>query len=240
MPISPTFEENIKLALAGNLIDVELDTPTIQYAFDKAVKIFKQRGNNNLDRKFYPLSVTTDTTVYTLPTSENIDTIIQIIRPKSTLSPNDPFSMSFIQETFGYGVLTGSSLLTYELGKQMIENVEIYTSKSVQYIWKKRLNELTLLTKPKVNETWMLEVYADLSNAEYENLIWIEQYTLAECKIILGRAYRKFSSISTPAGEASLDGEQLVSDGKEEQTFLIENIKEFVDGGITGYPIVIG
>jgi len=235
------FKDELEARLGGNLIDVELGVEDYRMAFNVAKRIFIQRGNNNLDRKFYSQSIIADQRNYTIPTSENIDTIVRIIKPRSGLSTDDPFSISVIQQMFGaqtYG--TDTSLLTYELSKQLLENINIFFSHDTQFIWKKRNSTFELLDMPIVSETWFLEVYADLSDAEYRDLIWVQQYSLAECKTILGRAYRKFSTLTTPAGEASLDGDALVNEGKEEKITLLENISDYVDGDPTGGVIFIG
>lgn len=241
MTVSNAFIEDMTTALGGNLIDVELDQKDFQYAFDQAKRLFVQKGNNNLDKKFYSLSITEGTRVYTLPSNENIDTVIRIIKPTSSFSSDDPFSMASIQQVFGSQQMTaGSSLISYELTMQLLDNINIYIAHSTDFIWKKRNNELTLLDTPKIDETWMLELYADLSDAEYEEVLWVREYTLAQLKMILGRAYRKFQTLTTPSGETPLDGEQLVQDGKEEKERLIENIQDYVDGDPTGSVIMIG
>lgn len=56
---------------------------------------------------------------------------------------------------------------------------------------------------------------------------WIRQYALAECKIILGRIRSKYSSLPGPRGDLSMDGDSLVSEGREEQAQLRERLNEF-------------
>jgi hypothetical protein len=244
MAISTAFKTYIKTALAGNIIDVELTDGDIQFAFDQAKDIFIQRGNNNLDRKFYALSVITDQTTYTIPSNENIDTIVRVIKPRNGLGNDAPFSVGIIQSIFGSmytGIHSGqSALATYELSQQMLESFDIYMANNIQFVWQKRNNSLMFLDPPKVDGIWVLESYADLTDIEYESLIWIKQFSIAEAKIILGRAYRKFSTVTTPSGEISLDGGELISDGKEERQILIDNIAEYVDGAPAGGVILIG
>lgn len=242
--ITQEFIDDMTTALGGNLVDVELTQTDYEYAFDKAKRIFVQRGNNNLDRKFYSLAAITNQTEYTLPSSENIDTIVKIVKPRSsfgyTANPHHAYAIQTFFGGYYGGSGAGFDAMTYELGRQLMDDYDIMLAYETQFIWKKRNNQLTLLNAPKVDETWMLEVYADLSDAEYEDLIWIRNYTIAELKIILGRAYRKFSALSTPTGETSLDGEQLVSEGKEEQIILLENIGDYIDGDPTGSVFIIG
>lgn len=241
MAVTDLFKADIETALGGNLIDVELTQADYDFSFDKAKRIFVQRGNNNFDRKFLSVAVVPDTYIYVLPAVENIDTIVKIIKPRSSLSPADPFSVAAINQIFG-GVTSGgsSSMLTYELGMQMLDNINIYILNDTQFTWKKRTNTLTLLDNPKIDESWFIEVYADLNDEEYEDVIWIRNYTIAEAKILLGSAYRKFQSLTAPSGETSLAGDAMIAEGKEEQLLLLETIGDYVDGDVAGSVMLIG
>jgi len=241
MALHDTFKNDIITALGGNLIDVELTQADYDFAFDKAKRVFQQRGNNNFDRKFVSLPVVPDTFIYDLAEAENIDTVVRIIKPRSSLSAADPFSVAAINEIFGGGIAgSSSSMLTYELGMQMLDNINIYILNDAQYIWKKRLNQLTLLDNPKIEESWFVEVYADLSDEEYEDVIWVRNYTIAEAKILLGNAYRKFQSLTSPSGETSLSGDAMIAEGKEEQLLLLEAIGDYVDGDVAGSVMLLG
>jgi len=69
---------------------------------------------------------------------------------------------------------------------------------------------------------------------------WVQKYTLACSKEILGLIRRKFANFSSIGNEGiSLDGSDLISEGKEEKEKLEEEIK--LDSySEEGYPIVIG
>ena len=77
---------------------------------------------------------------------------------------------------------------------------------------------------------------ANLSNAPFGNIDyslmnsiskqWIKDYTLALCKELLGLVRSKFSSIPIPNATLDLDGPELVSQGREDQRNLEENLRE--------------
>ncbi len=81
---------------------------------------------------------------------------------------------------------------------------------------------------------------SNLSNVPFGNLIytrvnsigrqWVRQYTLALCKELLGLIRSKFSSVPIPGSELSLNGGELVSQGREDQeklkTKLVEMLTE--------------
>jgi len=237
------FNNEIVSSLGGNIIDVELKSADFTMAFERAKRVFMHRGNDNFDRKFYGLSVVADQKIYQIPATENINQIIRIIKPGSGLNASDPFQFQIFQNLFSdafSGDAGGSSLLTFELSYQFLESIERYTANDQQYIWRKNRGELELLSIPDTDEKWFLEAYASLTDAEYRDVLWIQLYSIAEAKVILGRALRKFSTITTPAGETQMDGEQLVQEGTAEKEKLLTDIDDFVDGDPTGSIIILG
>jgi hypothetical protein len=57
---------------------------------------------------------------------------------------------------------------------------------------------------------------------------WIRQYTLALCKELLGLIRSKFQSIPIPNADLQLNGEALVTQGREDKEKLIIQMKEFL------------
>ncbi len=84
-----------------------------------------------------------------------------------------------------------------------------------------------------------IEGVSNLSNVPYGNLVfsrinsigrqWTRQYTLALCKELLGLIRSKFGSVPIPGAELSLNGADLVSQGREEQTNLRTEMKEMLE-----------
>jgi hypothetical protein len=58
---------------------------------------------------------------------------------------------------------------------------------------------------------------------------WIRQYTLALCKELLGLIRSKFQNIPIPNAELQLNGEALVSQGREDKEKLVTQMKEFLE-----------
>lgn len=79
----------------------------------------------------------------------------------------------------------------------------------------------------------------NLSNVPYGNLQygqlnsigrqWIRQFCLALAKELLGLIRSKFSSVPIPGADLTLNGSDLVSQGREEQTEMITQLKEMLD-----------
>jgi hypothetical protein len=80
---------------------------------------------------------------------------------------------------------------------------------------------------------------SDLSNVPYSRIQfqnikdigvrWIYQYTLAIAKEMLGNVRNKYTSIPIPGAETTLNGADLVSQGREEKTNLLTELKELLE-----------
>ena len=78
-----------------------------------------------------------------------------------------------------------------------------------------------------------------LANVPYGNLKfatinsmgrqWIRQYTLANSKELLGLVRSKFSTVPIPGADLTLNGSDLVSQGREEKEKLTSTLKETLD-----------
>ena len=58
---------------------------------------------------------------------------------------------------------------------------------------------------------------------------WVRQYCLAVCKEMLGLIRNKYSSIPIPDGDVTLNGSDLVSQGREDQEKLKTTMRETLD-----------
>ena len=68
--------------------------------------------------------------------------------------------------------------------------------------------------------------YAEINSAGRQ---WIRKYALALSKELLGIIRSKYSSLPLPNGEVAMDGEGLKSEGREEKSQLLEELKEFLE-----------
>jgi hypothetical protein len=58
---------------------------------------------------------------------------------------------------------------------------------------------------------------------------WARQYTFALCKELLGLVRSKFKSIPIPNTDIQLDGDNLVSQGREDKKDLLDKLREMLD-----------
>ena len=84
---------------------------------------------------------------------------------------------------------------------------------------------LNIAPTPTVDQEVILEFKALDSNTLHPYFVnWIQKYALAISKVILGQIRGKYASIPSPTGGATLNGKELVAEGKEDQEKLVEDL----------------
>lgn len=248
------FYDEIEASLGGTLVDIELGVDEYDICYRKAVRVFKQRGNSSYRREFFGLDVKKGQRTYQLPKTNDfengirvVDTIVRVIRPSfSMFNMEDAFSMAAYQElnqTRGYSQINGNLyLLTYELTLWMKENHERYSAHAVDFNHDHLTHNLMLMNTPKKDEIWFLDCYVENNPEDLVGIDWIVRWTIAEAKIMLGNAYRKFSTLSGPTGEFGLHGAEFIADGNAEKEALLGEIEAGVDGASenAAVEIIIG
>lgn len=258
------FEKDIMYALGGGLVDVEFECEqagidfdgagSLDYAFRRAKKQYQQKGNDNWRREFLSLPVEKGVATYSLPDGSTdelakLHTIVKIVKPSTGWNVEDPFSVMAYNDLFaftnGYGLNNGSSsarmdYLAYELTLQTLERSRRYGAYDAQWTHDKFRNTITFLKTPQRSEVWFLECYRELSDDEYRDVLWVQEWALAEAKSMLGIAYRKFSSLAGPTGDISLSGDQLIQEATQEKERLFEEINMMTDGAEDYVEITFG
>lgn len=154
----------------------------------------------------------------------------------------DPFNLAY---TNAY-LLSSSNmggLATYDFFSQYQELVGRMFGSFIEFKWNTTNKKLTLLQRPRAEETVLLYTYnyrPDINLLEdYLAKQWIKDYTLANCKFMLGEAREKFATIAGPQGGTSLNGGTLKAEAQAEMEKLDTEIMTQVSGGV-GYGFTIG
>jgi hypothetical protein len=113
----------------------------------------------------------------------------------------------------------------------------------INFTWNPQSRKLVIHQRPRGEESVMLQVY----NVKPDFAIiddvyagqWIKDYSLANCKIILGQAREKFASIAGPQGGTALNGAAIKAEGQADLDRLTQELVTLVPGG-QGYSWIIG
>jgi len=236
-----------KAMLGDGMIDIELDPIHYETALSRALAVFRQRSDNAVEESFVFLTLEVDKNEYILP--KEIQQVRQIFRRSvGSRSGNgqggtvfEPFNMAYTN-TYLLASTNMGGLLTYELFAQYQELVGKMFGSYINFTWHSQSHKLIIQQRPRSEESVMLMVYnvrPDFSLIEdtYAGQ-WIKDYSLANCKMMLGQAREKFAQIAGPQGGSALNGAAMKTEAQAEIDKLMEDLKT----GITtqGWGWVIG
>jgi hypothetical protein len=240
--------EYVKAMLGDGMIDVELDPIHYDTALTRSLGKYRQRGDSSVEESYMFLTLEADTNTYTLP--KEVISVRQIFR-RSIGSRSgggdggtlfEPFNMAYTN-TYLLSSSNMGGLATYEIFAQYQEMVGRMFGSFINYNYNQSNRKLTILQRPRGMEQVLLWTYnyrPDFTILEdiYANQ-WIKDYTLANCKMMLGEAREKFAQIAGPQGGSSLNGTAMKGEAKEMITQLEAELMQQVTGG-QGYTFIIG
>jgi len=235
--------------LGGGMVDVELDPIHYQTAMNKAFSKYRQRSENSVEESYVVLALTPDVNEYTMP-SEIIE-VRKVYRRSvgSRLGASadggslfEPFNLAYTNTYLLAGSGIGG-LATYDFFAQQQELVGRMFGSFIEFVWNTSNKKLTILQRPRADEEVLLYCYNYRPNFEilkdYKAQQWIKDYTLANCKYMLGEARSKFSTIVGPGGGTTLNGDTLKAEAQQDMEKLEKDLDMAAAGGV-GYGFLIG
>ncbi len=234
--------------LGDGMIDVELDPVHYEVSLEKAITRFRQRSSNSVEESYMFLELEKDRNDYILPQEViNVQSVFRRTLGSRTGGGTgtnfEPFNLAYTNTYLLNSTMLGG-IATYYLFASYQETIGKIFGSYIEFQWIPSSRTLRILQRPFTEgETIMLRCqnyrpdYVIIEDLYAKQ--WIKDYTLANCKMILGEARSKFQSIAGPQGGGSLNGSDLKAAGKEELEKLDKELETLVSGG-TGYTFVIG
>ena len=241
-----TIIDTVRRSMGGSLVDIELDAEDYQLAIDKALEQFKAQSENSTEEATLFLDLGEDTNEFILP--EEVVEVRQIFR-RSTGTPGsggteiDPFELAYTNlYLLQAGSNTTGGIATYYFYTIYQEELGKMFGLFLNFNWEPYNKKLTLIRRAVGNERVLLWVHTEkpdvaLFNDRYAG-IWIRDWTLAECKEMLGQGYRKFPSLPGPAGATSLPGNELIAEAAELKTELRERLRNYESGETAAWWVI--
>ena len=234
--------------LGGGMVEVELDPNHYETALTRALGRYRQRSDNSVEESYLFLTTVLDQNSYTLP--NEVMEIRQIFR-RSVGSRSgggdggtvfEPFNLAYTN-TYLLASSNMGGLATYNLFSQYQEMVGRMFGSFIEFKWNSVTKVLTLLQRPRAEETLMLFAYnyrpENQLLTDYKSREWIKSYTLANCKYMLGEARSKFNTVAGPQGGTTLNGDALKAEAQAEMDRLDAELATQMAGGV-GYHFTIG
>jgi len=234
--------------LGDGMIDVELDPIHYETALDKALTRFRQRSPNAVEESYMFLELVKDKNDYILPKEViNVQSVFRRTLGSRTGGGTgtnfEPFNLAYTNTYLLNSTMLGG-IATYYMFASYQELIGKMFGSYIEFQWIPTSRTLRILQRPfSEDETLMLRCqnfrpdYTIIEDIYAKQ--WIRDYSLANCKIMLGEARSKFQSIAGPQGGGSLNGGELKSAGKEELAALDKELETLISGG-TGYTFIIG
>jgi hypothetical protein len=235
--------------LGDGMIDVELDPAHYKTALDRSLGVFRQRSDNAVEESYAFLTLTQDQNEYILPAE--IQQVRQLFRRSvgsrtgggSGGTVFEPFNMAYTN-TYLLSSTNMGGLATYEMFAQYQELVGKMFGSFINYTWHPQSHKLIIHQRPRGDEEIMMQVYNKKPDFAIIDDVyagqWIKDYTLANCKIMLGQAREKFAQIAGPGGGSSLNGAAMKTEGQADIDRLTAELITGVGGGNIGYTFIIG
>jgi len=232
--------------LGNQIIDLEVDPEHLEAAYRYALRTYRQRAQNSTQESYTLFTIEKNQDTYTLP--QEFVNVRCLYRRTVGLDTGpgatsfDPFS-SAILNTYLLNYNVSGGLATYDFYAGYIELAARMFGGYLNYTFDPVTKVLKVVRDFKGSGEKVL-IWADIQRPE-TSLIqdpaigpWIEDFTLAELKGIMGEAREKFSTIAGPGGGTTLNGAAMKAESKEMKLNLIDELKRYIDGSQPIYFVI--
>ena len=233
--------DNVKLRLGAQIIDVELDNEHLEVGLENAINRYRQLSENSVEEAYGFLHIEKNRQDYYL--DSNILEVRQIFRRTIGSSSGggasnfEPFEAGYMNM---YMLKAGrvGGLATYEMFSGYQETAARMFGGFLNYTFDPVTKKLTLIRKvdSDAGEDVLLWIYnqkpADNLLQHHMTKKWMEDYTLAMSKQILGESRSKFATIAGPQGGTTMNGSELKAEGQQEMADLVMQLNNYEDGGM--------
>lgn len=232
----------IRLRLADQIVDVELDPEHYNLAINQALIKYRQRASNSQEESYAFMDLLPETQEYILP--REIMTVRQIYRrgigsvSGTTASQFEPFASGYLNT---YMLVAGrvGGLASYELFVDYQKLAMRMFGGHMNFTFNPATKKLTIIRKMPAGfgtEPILLWVYNYKPDIVLFNdhmiFPWLQEYAYSFAKRIVGEAREKFASISGPQGGTALNGAALKGEAQAELEMLEQQLKDYVDGSM--------
>ena len=149
--------------------------------------------------------------------------------------PQDVWSQAFAQSFYNTTGGGGDLLSTHLVASYSEELTRLFAG-NYTFVWNEPRRELLLTRRVVAEEKIIIEAHLERTSQEILVDRWsrqfIQNWALAEAKMMLGMSRSKFSS-GTPGaqGTINLNGELLISEARQDMTELKQSILDYEYGG---------
>ena len=224
---------------------VELKEEQLNIAIDNALDTYRQLCDGAYTMKYILFTLIEGQQTYYLNSAvDKTDKIVNVskIHRLNILGANslnwdsNVYFQTFLNQYYSSGY---TDILSIHLLHSLSEDFQRIFAGDMTFLWEEPSRELLITRKIARNEKVILE--CTMERTEQELLLdryckqFLQNYALAEAKMQLGMIRSKYSS-GTPgaSGPINLNGELLISEARQDQTELREQLLNYEFGGLVG------
>lgn len=238
----PELKQNLidycKLMLGDQIIDLELDPAHYEAAYQRTIGVYRQRANYAYEEAYIFMELIRDMNIYTLP--QEVVSVRQIFR-RTFGDSSGPFASNFdpfAQASMNVYLMNfnvSGGLATYDFYSQYVELAARMFGGYMNYTWNPVTKKIQLVRDPKGSGEnvliWVYQLKPEVNLLQdYQISQWIRDYMAAACKMIIGEAREKFSTIAGPQGGGSLNGAAMKAEAQAQMDAKILELTNYVDG----------
>jgi len=235
----------IKAQLGWPVQCVELKEEQFNVAIDNALDNYRMLSDAAYTTKFVLFSVVEGQQTYYLNSAvDGTDKIVSVnkIHRLNILGANslnwdsNVYFQTFLNQYYSSGY---TDILSIHLTHSLSEDFQRIFAGDLMFLWDEPSRELLITRRLARREKVLIECYMERSEQELLLDRWAKQFlqnwALAETKMMLGLIRSKFSS-GTPGagGPINLNGEMLVAEARQDMTELKEEMLNYEYGGLVG------
>jgi hypothetical protein len=240
------------MLLGGEDLNVHLNNAELDLCIDRALQKYRQRAQNATSVGYFFLQMEAGESSYILPK--------EIVSVDGAYRRGVGSVQSFVYGSFGSGGPTldpfdvaftniyllqmnnPGGLTTYEIFSGYIGEVMRMFGGNLIYHFDRSTRRITIVRNIKGNEIVLLKCsfykFERQLLSDYDMRPWLQNYALAEAKMMLGTKYSKFASLPGPQGGITLNGDALKAEAKEEMEKLENDLDMYVDGSQPPFIVV--
>lgn len=230
------------IMLGGSSILVHLEQEDYDIAWGLAVRAYRSYSERSIVQQYGFLKLEPLRQKYVL--DKRVDVVQEIYRRKSFLGQSgsqfDPFVGAFFNNIMGGGAAGTQGLLDYTLMLTYQNDMMKVFARFIHFFYRNDTNELVITQIPKANEMIimkmsMLKSMGELLRDNWAR-VWLQQYTLAQLKIILANKLEVFTSLPGAQGGVQMNGAQLRQEGVADTERLVQETTFWGDSSTPPLP----
>lgn len=241
------FFYEINLSLGGDGIELDLTDNDYRFAFNRALDVFRSLSTRSVWESYGFLNLRVNVQTYRLHRA--IDNVIALYRKRALFDSNNSGFDYFSQIAAGT-IYPGSQpggymgIATYDFALQYEETLNRLFARDFRFTYRISDNTLYLLQLPRSNFEFCVIRCAVMRTitellADHWAHLWLQQYTTAMCKSILGNKWSKLPQLPGAQGGVQLNGQKFAQEAIVEMKECKEAIFRFEDGGTPAYPMMM-